>query len=219
MRTYTSDRKISGAQIHVPTEVVDGQILKLIEGIGVEPHALSRIQELYNEHIRKLKGPTINEQVVELQARLQTLYEEEANLARRFAVRDLSDKTFELLHREWQDKIFEIQKQIAGLESTTEDIVTDLEHALRLLVRIPRLFPRLRTIDQGRLLRILFRRIIIDTQGKVIDFEMHPPFAYLTLLNNPHPEKPSRSKNEPIIWAGLRCFQPELPQIKPPVTR
>ena len=133
----------------------------------------------------------VDEQIVELQARAQKLYEEEANLARRFAVRGLSDKTFDLLHREWENKIFEIQRKIAGLESSTEDIVTDLDHALRLLVQIPRLFPRLRTIDQGRLLRILFRRIIIDTQGKIIDFELHPPFAYLTLLNNPPPEKPS----------------------------
>ena len=83
-------------------------------------------------------------------------------------------------------------------------------YEMRLPVRVPKLFPRLRTIDQGRLLRILFRRIIIDTQGKVIDFEMHPPFAYLTLLNNPPPEKPPKGGNEPIIWAGLRCFQPEL---------
>ena len=60
---YASDRKIDGSQVHVPTEIVDEQILKLMEGIGVEPRAVPRIQELYHEHIQKLKGPMISDRL------------------------------------------------------------------------------------------------------------------------------------------------------------
>jgi hypothetical protein len=40
---------------------------------------------------------------------------------------------------------------------------------------------RLETREQGRLLQILFRCIIIDPQGRVIGFDLNPPFMYLSV--------------------------------------
>jgi hypothetical protein len=44
------------------------------------------------------------------------------------------------------------------------------------------LFERLDKAKQARLLQILFARIIIDTQGTILEFELNPPFMYLHQL-------------------------------------
>jgi hypothetical protein len=50
------------------------------------------------------------------------------------------------------------------------------------MAKLPVLYKNLEEQDKVKLLQILVRRISIDCNGKIIDFELHPPFAYLNVL-------------------------------------
>ena len=54
---------------------------------------------------------------------------------------------------------------------------------------------RMNRRQQAQLLRILVKRIIIDTQGTFIDVELKAPFAYLTGLK-PAPDRQKSSGNK-----------------------
>ncbi len=153
---------------------------------------LPGIRALYSEHIPRFKGPNLQERLVELRERIQRLHTEEAALARLFAQGKLSDENYDMLHAEWQSKVFETHREINQLESGVEEVIDDLDQALRLLSCIPDLFARMDRRQQARLLQILVKRIIIDTQGIITDVEFNPPFAYLTSLKPP-PKRQRRS--------------------------
>jgi hypothetical protein len=50
------------------------------------------------------------------------------------------------------------------------------------MAKLPVLYKNLEEQDKVKLLQILVRRISMDCDGKIIDFELHPPFAYLNVL-------------------------------------
>jgi hypothetical protein len=208
---YTTIRKVTDVRFTVPTETVEEQMTDLLRDISVDPHVLPRLRALYREQIKALKGPSLKERAQELHERLERLHAEEAALARLYAQGKLTDKNYDALYREWQAKVFETQQEIARLEAGAEEVLDDLDQALILLACAPQLFVRLETREQGRLLQILFRCIIIDTQGKVIDFDLNPPFMYLSSLSGAPPHNPSGREFVQENGGGSGQFHPPLP--------
>jgi hypothetical protein len=189
---YTTIRKVKGTWYATPAETVEEQIHSLLTRIGIDPESIPAIRKQYQQHLASLNGSHIAERIEQLRERTLRLKAEKAALARLYAQGQLTDKNYSALYREWKGKVFETEQQIVQLESDHKEVVDDLELALLLLTAVPRVFDRLEIPEQERLLRILFRRIIIDTQGKVVDFELNSPFVYLTCLTE---SLPPRSKN------------------------
>lgn len=208
---YTTVRKVGMSHRSVPTGAVEGQIAFLLRGISVDPQALPKIRLLYRQHVAALKGPSLQERVIVLSERLDRLHVEEAALARLYAQGKLTDKNYDSLYREWQAKVFEVQQEVSRLQSSAEHVIDNLDEALQLLTYAPKLFDRLETLDQLRLLRILFRRIIIDTHGQIVEHELNPPFVYLTSLGGPPigegPQGPDFTGQNEV---GSRQVQPAL---------
>jgi len=208
---YATIRKVGDVHLSVPAGVIEEQITALLRDISIDPGLLPQLQSVYREHIQALKGPSLTEQVSELRARVERLHVEEAALARLYAQGKLTDKNYDALYREWQTKVFEAQQEIARLEAGSEEVLDDLDQALALLAYAPQLFSRLELGEQGRLLQILFRRIIIDTQGEVVDFNLNPPFVYLSSLMGTPPDSPPGQEATKEKGAGSRKFQSALP--------
>ena len=80
---------------------------------------------------------------------------------------------------EWQDKVQRIEVSIVELERETLVRVDDLDVALLLMTRLSVLFERLGDKARSTLLQILVKQFIVDQQGKIIDCELHAPFAFL----------------------------------------
>jgi hypothetical protein len=166
------------------------------------------LRKLYQALLTVLRGPSVKEQLEELHQRKKRVEEEEAALARLYARKQLTDGAYACLYREWQDKVAIIAQEIASLEHGTDDIVDDLDLALVLLTCLPRLYHRLDTGDRRRLLHILFKRIIIDTQGQLVEVQLHPPFTYLTQL--------TRRCEQVTTENGLNQVSPPSPCSEPP---
>jgi hypothetical protein len=213
---YTTIRKVKDTRLSVSTMKVEEQMMDLLRGIQIDPHVIPQLQRQYREHIDALKGPNVKEQIAELRDQLERLHLEEAALARLYAQGKLTDKNYDVLYREWQEKVFETQQQMSRFETSSEKVLDDLDQALIVLACAPQLFGRLETNDQNRLLQILFRRIIIDMQGKVVEFDLNPPFVYLSsLMGGPSHDPTGRELTEEN-QAGSRQFQPALLPKGPP---
>lgn len=68
------------------------------------------------------------------------------------------------------------------MERESKIYLDELDLALVLLPKISVLYPRLSLKDKATLLQIITKRIIVDTQGKIIDHELNSPFVYLKTL-------------------------------------
>ena len=165
-----------------------------------------------------IKGPTTEERISDMKKMISKMHSEEAALARLFAQGKLSDKNYDMLHNEWKAKLFQAEQELQRLRNGSKQFVDDLEAALVLLRFVGRVFNRFEKSQQKRLLQILVKHIIIDTQGTIIEFELNPPFMYLHKLkqgidSNRNPERneggskvfhksPPVSKNRPTSSAG-----------------
>ena len=208
---YTTTSKVEERRRLVTMEMVDSQVLDLLSHICVDSRRIPEIRRIYKRDLAELKGPTLKEQEAELNERIKRLHTEEAAMARLFAQGRLTDVSYDTLHREWQAKVYEAQQKLSQLKQGTEEIMDGLEVALLLMSRLSTLFQRLDTRKQNHVLQILFRHIIIDTQGKVIDFELNSPFQYLTSLKETASSRgPNGRGKSSKIEAGSRQIQSAL---------
>ncbi|MBN1311342.1 MAG: recombinase family protein [Anaerolineae bacterium] len=181
-RYYITTRKPQGIRRSVPCMVVDDQIPALIRGVSVDSEELPKIRKLYSRHIKMLKGPSADQRCAELKGLVARFKTEESALARLYAQGRLTDESYDQLHSEWQAKLFEAESELRKLANEPVQLVDDLEVALLLLSHLDNLYERLEQKECSWLLRILFKHIIINTQGIVIDFELNSPFVYLHAL-------------------------------------
>ena len=62
--------------------------------------------------------------------------------------------------------------------------LNDLDIALVLLAKVDELYSRLDEKQRSTLLQILAKRIIVNIEGEIIDYELNSPFGYLHSLVN-----------------------------------
>ncbi|MBN2149719.1 MAG: hypothetical protein JW726_20195, partial [Anaerolineales bacterium] len=179
---YVTKARPGGRHRRVRCEVVDSQIPDLLKGLVVDPELLPEIRRLYHEHLAEIRGPTTEERIREIRKLIGRLHNEEAALARLFAQGKLTEKNYDTLHEEWRSKLVQAEQEIERLSNGDQQYVDDLEMALVLLRYVDRVFERLEKKQQKRLLQILVKHIIIDTQGSIIECELNPPFKYLHAL-------------------------------------
>ena len=83
---------------------------------------------------------------------------------------------------EWKEKVNNVQASIRELDFDTQTHLDDLEIALVLMSKLPELFSRLEKKDKTTLLQIMAKKVIIDSEGEIVDHELHSPFLYLSTL-------------------------------------
>lgn len=176
---YMTLGKPGGQQRHILCEEIDAQLPALMHALQVDPALLPEVRRLYRDQVDKLRGPSTAQRMEEMQAQVNRMRNEEGALARLYAQGRLSDDMYDQLYQEWRGKLLRAEQEIARLKADNEEIMGDLDAALELLQHAPRLFERLEPAQQARVLQILFARIIIDTQGQIIETALNPPFTYL----------------------------------------
>ncbi|MGD0006447.1 MAG: recombinase family protein [Anaerolineaceae bacterium] len=179
---YATQTKVNEKNLHIPCEVVNQQISDWLTGITVNSKLIPTIREVYQTQIKKATQEDREVKLSELKQRISQLRAEEARLGRMLVTGKLSEETFDQLRLEWQEKIRNAELSLAEMERESKIYLDDLDLALVLLAKITALYPRLSLKDKATLLQIITKRIIVDTQGKIIDHELNSPFVYLKTL-------------------------------------
>lgn len=180
---YTTQSKPGGKDIHVQCADVDQQIPGWLAGIGVSQNRLPAIREEYRMQITKFKDKDLEFQTKKIQVQLSELRKEEARLGRLFITGKISEEAYNQLRVEWQDNIRNTEARLNEAERNVSAIMVDLDMALVLLAKVNILYERLDNKNKARLLKILAKRIIIDPDGQIIDYELNSPFTYLRYLD------------------------------------
>jgi len=177
-------KKPGGYQYHVSCSVVHEQLPELLSYIRIKPVHVPAIRAIYHEHFKKLKGPDADKRLAELKITVKRIQAEEADFARLFAHKKLSEANYDILRQESQERLMKARQEIRRLENGHCALIDGLELAIIMLSKAHQLYRRLTETCQVRLLQILFERIIIDTEGRIVDFTLNPPFEYLSWVSH-----------------------------------
>jgi hypothetical protein len=147
--------------------------------VVVDAKRIPLIRDTYTKEVKKASRDDRENKLTEYRRQLVQLRDEEARLGRLLISNKISEDTYDQLRKEWQEKQRAIQIKIMDLERETNMCLDDLDAALLLLTKLSFLYKRLAEKERSILLQVLFKRIIVDEQGQIIDHELNSPFSYL----------------------------------------
>jgi hypothetical protein len=176
---YITHDQLDGKRLHVACNVVDNQIPQWLRAISVDTELIPAIRSIYEAEVKKVSNNDLETKVSELTHQRSQLKDEEARLGRLYITGKMGEETYNQLRREWQEKLRHIELTLAELEREVAFHLDDLDAALTLMTRMADLYQRLDRKQQGILLQILAKRIIVDLDGKIIEHQLNSPFVYL----------------------------------------
>jgi hypothetical protein len=204
---YITHAEVSGKKIHIPCQIVDDQIPDWLRSIVIDPAKVPFIQKVYQSEIKQVTHDDRDETIAGLKRQLIRLKDEESSLGRLLITNKISEEAYDQLRKEWQEKVQRIEVSIVELERETLVRVDDLDAALVLMTRLPVLFERLGDKERSTLLQILVKQFIVDQHGKIIDCELHAPFAFLRYLVEELYTLGSESHSSSQLRLGAQIFK------------
>lgn len=99
--------------------------------------------------------------------------------ARVLAIGKITEDIWDSLWREWQDRRQTLRDKLDGLARKREYHIDNFDAALHIIEKLSILYKKLERSEQKRLLRQMIEKTIVNTDGKIIRMDLHPPFAYL----------------------------------------
>ncbi len=169
---YSSDINISCA-------LIDNQVAEALFRIQVDENLMPSIRETYTSELAAKLGHLRPDEREEITRTIKSIDEEETRMARQLAAGRISDKTWEVLWIEWQDRRRTLRKTLDVLDARKSTHIANLDAALTLIRKVGILFSKLERSQQRELLREIVERVVVNREGKLIRLELLPPFAYI----------------------------------------
>ena len=179
---YITHAKPNGKIIRLNTKIIDSQIEKWLSELVIDPVLHPSIQETYTKQLKKMTQDDHEKSLKQLEKRFSELKQEEARLGRLFMTGEINEDIYKQLRSEWSDKSLSVQRKIDEMKFDMSNNLNDLEVALVLITSIKELYQRMTKPEQTQLLQMFTRRIILNPQGEIIDYELLSPFKYLSTL-------------------------------------
>lgn len=179
---YATHAKPAGVSLYIPTKVVDEQMVDLLQGIEVKADLIPEIRKIYVHEVQRFTNQDRDKQVAELRHRLAQLKEEEARLGRLLITGKITEQAYDQLRLEWQEKLRNAELSLAELERDAKVHLDDLDLAIGLLNELVDYYFWLEDKQKSTLLQILFKKIVVSSQGQLVDYELNSPFVYLRSL-------------------------------------
>jgi DNA invertase Pin-like site-specific DNA recombinase len=181
---YITHAKPKNNIIRFETKSIDQQIPAWLADITINHALIPEIKNTYHSEIKKITQDNHEETLAQLIRRKSELQEEEVRIARLMVTESVGEEAYKQLRSEWQEKKVNVQCKIDDLQIDVSQYFDNLEVALALMTNISKLFERLEEKNKINLLQIIVKKIIINSDGEIIDQELHSPFSYLYSLTN-----------------------------------
>src|SRR5690606_29366646 len=125
-----------------------------IAKIQVTPELIPVVQAAYERDLNvTLRGQGVSDRE-QLRKALKSIDEEEARSLRLFAAGKITERVWEGLWAEWQDRRNTLHRAIETMAMEREQHVDNLETALQIIAQIGTLYNRLSRSDKRELLRL-----------------------------------------------------------------
>lgn len=105
--------------------------------------------------------------------------EEVARATRLFAAGKITERIWDSLWTEWQDRRRKLQSSLEVIQQLQEYHIANLDSALKIISKVGVLYNKLQRGDQRDLLCQIIERVVVNPEGIVIRLELLLPFSYL----------------------------------------
>lgn len=170
---------VPSSNINILCSTIDQQIPHELIQIHVDPELLPLIRESYTDELARKLGHLRPSEREELKTALKAVDEEESRAARLFAAGKITERVWDNLWVEWQDRRRTLQTSLEALKRKREYHIANLDAALTIISKVGILYSRLERSDQKDLLRYMIERVVVNPEGMIIRLELLPPFSYL----------------------------------------
>jgi DNA invertase Pin-like site-specific DNA recombinase len=170
---------VPSSNVNILCSTIDDQIPKALLGIQVDPDLIPLIRDSYTDELARKLGHLRPSERDALEAALRAVDEEEARTARLYAANKITERVWDNLWAEWQDRRRSLQINLEALQQKQTFHITNLDVALTIIAKVSILYSKLERGDQKDLLRQLVERVVVNPEGTIIRLELLPPFSYL----------------------------------------
>jgi DNA invertase Pin-like site-specific DNA recombinase len=171
------------SNVNYACSVIDSQIPVALKRVQVDSDLLPHIRTHCTEDLARQLGALRPAERTEVQKKLREIEGEETRMARLFASGKISERVWDNLWLEWQDRRRTLQGQLEMMKHHHEHHIANLDAALTIIARVGVLYEKLERSEQKELLRQMVERVIVDPTDESIRLILRPPFAYLTEVN------------------------------------
>lgn len=175
----TSYYCVPRSDINILCSIIDHQIPTVLTGIQVDPDLIPRIQHSYTDELARKLGHLRPSEREALEAALRAVDEEEARTARLYAAGKITERVWDNLWLEWQDRRRTLQINLEALQQKQTFHIQNLDAALTIIAKVGILYSKLERSDQKDLLRQMVERVVVNPEGTILRLELLSPFAYL----------------------------------------
>jgi DNA invertase Pin-like site-specific DNA recombinase len=158
---------VPSSDINILCSTIDQQIPVELMRIQVDPDLIPLIRASYTDELARKLGHLRPSERDELQAALRSVDVEEARMARLFASGKITERVWDNLWAEWQDRRRTIQMNLEALQQKREYHIANLDAALTIIAKVGILYNKLERSDQKELLRQMIERVVVNPEGMI----------------------------------------------------
>lgn len=147
--------------------------------IQVDPDLIPLIRNSYNDEIADKLGRMRPDQRADLERKLKDIDEEEARALRLYTIGKITDRVWENLWSEWQDRRRTLRHALESLQAHNDVHIANLDAALTVIAKVGILYNKLERGSQKKLLHEMVYRVVVCPKGTIRRMELLPPFGYL----------------------------------------
>ncbi len=193
-------------KINITCENIENHISSVIAQIQIDEMLLPSIREAYTSNVANQFGHNRPNELVELTQTLKNIDNEEARMARLLATQKISETVWDQLWNDWQDRRQMIRSTLRTLQQQQTVHIDNLDSALSIIAKISILYNKLEFCDKKELLQLIFERIVVNSDGEIIQVDLLPPFAYLmNICSEINDDTKAQIKQTKFVCASEHC--------------
>lgn len=162
---------------------IDDQLARELAHVQVDADHIPAIRMRYTQDLAEVLGHLRPDERLRLEAALKAVDEEEARALRLYAAGKITERIWENIWREWQDRRNTLRSSLESLQYQSETHITNLDTALAIIAQVAVVYNSLERSDQKELLHQMVERVVVNPAGKV-KLELRAPFAYLNDISH-----------------------------------
>lgn len=180
----TSYYCITSSDINIQCHIVDDQVGPELMKVQVEPELVPKMREAFTEELEHTLDRMAPSKQANLERKLKEIDDEEARALRLYTTGKISEKIWDNMWIEWQNRRRSLRHALDSIETQNQIHIANLDSALTIIAKIGILYSKLQRDSQKKLLREMVKRVVVNSDGKILWLELHPPFSYLDELRN-----------------------------------
>ena len=180
----TSYYCITSSDINIQCHIVDDQVGSELMKVQVEPELVPKMREAFTEELEHTLDRMAPSKQANLERKLKEIDDEEARALRLYTTGKISEKIWDNMWVEWQNRRRSLRHALDSIETQNQIHIANLDSALTIISNIGILYSKLQRDSQKKLLREMVKRVVVNSDGKILWLELHPPFSYLDELRN-----------------------------------